>query len=107
MASEFEFHHENLAVYTPQANSVETTNKTIKQILRVFVNERQTNWHYFIPKLMFAINSCDQSLLDNSKKILMFGREISLTDVEGGNHVPVVYDYSDALQEQKVLQEIH
>ncbi|KAI5720182.1 hypothetical protein M8J77_003074 [Diaphorina citri] len=113
LGAEFGFKHKKLAVYTPQANIVERSNRTIKQMIRCYVNERQTNWDSHLPELMFAINSSKQSTTGYSPNFLMFGREIEpirhlRRDLEEDLDEPVeVYDYSGAVRKSQHLQEIY
>jgi len=65
--------------YHPQAQgSVERANRSIINLMRNFVNSKQTDWDLYVAPLAFALNSSDNSPLGYSAYMMVFGRAPSL-----------------------------
>ena len=65
--------------YRPQSDGlVERFNRTLQQMLSLFVNENRTDWDDHLPFLMMAYRSCIQESTKCTPNLLMLGREISL-----------------------------
>jgi transposase InsO family protein len=63
--------------YTPQANPVERTNKTLKTMVPQFCEADQKKWDARLPELMFALNtSHHESTRRYTPALLNFGREL-------------------------------
>ena len=61
--------------YRPQAQGeVERCNRSITNLMRNFVNQKQTNWDQFIAPLVWALNTSDNRPLGYSSFLLVFGR---------------------------------
>lgn len=75
------------AVYSPQCNFVERSNRTVSTAIRCYIDEHQ-NWDAELPKIQFAINTSRHEITKVTPSFLNFGR-----------HVPVSGDYygSDAM----------
>jgi hypothetical protein len=62
--------------YTPQANPVERTNKTLKTMVTQFCEADQKNWDARLPELMFALNTSRHESTKYTPALLNFGREL-------------------------------
>jgi hypothetical protein len=62
--------------YTPQANPVERTNKTLKTIVAQFCEADQKKWDARLPELMFALNTSRHESTKYTPALLNFGREL-------------------------------
>ena len=66
--------------YHPQSNgNVEIFNKLLKQTLKLWANERQSDWDLLLPYAVFAYNTAYHSLLQETPFYLQFGRDARLT----------------------------
>ncbi|MBN3271675.1 UN93A protein, partial [Polyodon spathula] len=64
------------SVYQPQTDGlVEHFNKTLKQMLRRFVNQEQKHWALLLPYLLFAVREVLQSWTGFSPFELLYGRQ--------------------------------
>ncbi|KAI5746665.1 hypothetical protein M8J77_006124 [Diaphorina citri] len=75
LSETYGFEHQRTPPYHPQANSVERQNRVVKQIIRAYINSRQTNWCTFLPEVAYAINTSVQSTTGFTPHFLMYGRE--------------------------------
>ena len=67
------------APYRPQSDGlVERFNKTLQQMLSLFVNNRRDDWDDHIPYLLLAYRSSPQQSTQCTPNLLMFGREVRL-----------------------------
>ena len=65
--------------YHPQSDGlVERFNKTLQQMLALFVNDRRDDWDDHIPFLLLAYRSSPQQSTLCTPNLLMFGREVRL-----------------------------
>ena len=65
--------------YRPQSDGlVERFNKTLQQMLSLFVNENRDDWDDHIPFLLLAYRSSPQQSTQCTPNSLMFGREVRL-----------------------------
>jgi transposase InsO family protein len=62
--------------YTPQANPVETTNKTLKIMVAQFCKADQKKWDARLPEMMFALNTSRYESTRYTPALLNFGREL-------------------------------
>jgi transposase InsO family protein len=62
--------------YTPQANPVERTNKTLKTMVAQFCEADQKKWDAHLPELMFALNTSRHESTKYTPALLNFGREL-------------------------------
>jgi transposase InsO family protein len=62
--------------YTPQANPVERTNKTLKTMVAQFCEADHRKWDVHLSDLVFAINSSRHDSTGFSPAFLNFGREM-------------------------------
>lgn len=74
--------------YHPQSDGmVERFNRTLQQILSMFVNENKDDWDDHLPYITMAYRSCLHESTHCSPNLLMLGREIALPlDVMTGSH---------------------
>lgn len=63
-------------IYTPQCNPVERANRTIKTMIRQYVNNKHNQWDRHIPALQFAYNSAQQTSTGYTPAYLNYGREM-------------------------------
>ena len=68
-------HHTNTPTYHPQANPVESANRTLKTMVASYVKERHTTWDEKLPELLFAMNTAVQSSTGISPAMLLYGRQ--------------------------------
>ena len=73
--------------YSPTSQGqVERMQRSIVQLLRHYVNQKQTNWDAFLPQITWALNTSENQPLGFSSYLLLFGRmptfpsEINLPD---------------------------
>ena len=65
--------------YRPQSDGqTERFNKTLQQMLSMFVNERRDDWDDHLCFLLFAYNSAMQHSTRCTPNLLMFGRELNI-----------------------------
>ncbi|VDI22567.1 Hypothetical predicted protein [Mytilus galloprovincialis] len=65
--------------YHPQSDGmVERYNRTLQQILSMFVNENKDDWDSHLPYVTMAYRACTHESTKCSPNLLMLGREISL-----------------------------
>jgi hypothetical protein len=62
--------------YTPQANPVVRTNKTLKTMVAQFCEADQKNWDARLLELMFALNTSRHESTRYTPALLNFGREL-------------------------------
>jgi len=62
--------------YTPQANPVERTNKTLKTMVASFCEGNHRTWDIFLPDFEFALNTSRHDWTGFSPAFLNFGREL-------------------------------
>ena len=75
------------SAYRPQSDGlVERFNRTMKQMLKSFIEEQPEDWDDYLPYLLMAYRATIQESTKCSPNLLMFGHEISLpVDVMYGN----------------------
>ncbi|KAH9087047.1 hypothetical protein Ae201684P_000461 [Aphanomyces euteiches] len=67
------------APYHPQGQGlVERFNHTIVQMLKIFVNDHQTDWDTYLPRLLFAYRTAHHETLGDSPYFCLFGRDPTL-----------------------------
>ena len=65
-----------IAPKNPQANSkVERWHRTLKSMMRGFIDKNHTNWDVLLPMLQFAINTAKNRITRYSPHFLFFGRQ--------------------------------
>ena len=65
--------------YRPESDGlVERLNRTIKKMLKVFVNENRNDWDDHLPYIMMAYRATPQASTQCSPNLLMYGREVNL-----------------------------
>jgi transposase InsO family protein len=68
--------HRLIPPYTPRANPVERTNKTLKTLVAQFCEADPKNWDARLPELMFALNTSRHESTRYTPALLNFGREL-------------------------------
>ena len=64
--------------YRPNSGGlVERFNKTLQQMLKVFVNDKRNDWDDYLPYILMAYRCTIQESTGCSPNLLMLGREIS------------------------------
>ena len=61
--------------YHPQANMVERYNKTLKQVLKLWVDENQSDWDDLLPFARFAYNTEYHSLIKETPHYVIHARD--------------------------------
>lgn len=59
--------------YHPQANPVERSNRTLKTMISMYIENDHRDWDKYIPEFRHAINTAVQSTLKVSPAFLNFG----------------------------------
>jgi len=93
--------------YHPQSQgSVERANRSIINLMRNFVNSKQTDWDLYVSPLTYALNSSDNSPLGYSAYMLVFGRVPTMPseqDLEDPlNNAQTVQDHFDDILETQL-----
>jgi transposase InsO family protein len=94
----------------PQSNgNVEISNKQLKQTLKLWSNEHQSDWDVLLPYAVFAYNTSYHSLLQETPFYASYGRDARLTmDVILGKrpeHQSDVHEYATELVQR--LYDVH
>lgn len=72
--------HQITSTYHPQTNGLtERFNRTLSQMLSIYISNDLKNWHFILPFLSFACNTSIQSTTGFSPFFLVYGREVSCT----------------------------
>ena len=72
-------HKTRTTPFRPQSNGfIEKFNRTLQQMLSLYVNERQTDWDRWVPLMMTAYRATPQETTGQTPNMLVFGREIEL-----------------------------
>ncbi|CAB0029779.1 unnamed protein product [Trichogramma brassicae] len=61
--------------YHPQSNPVERSNRTLKTVIKMYVNSDHRTWDTYIHEFRHALNTAVQSTLKVSPSFLNFGRQ--------------------------------
>lgn len=82
--------HETTPVYHPQANQVEATNKSLKQLLRAELLEKSdhADWANYVHKVVMRLNTIPRMPTGYSPYYIVYGREKHMT----GNEHSVLTD---------------
>src|SRR5690606_23889771 len=73
--------HRKTSAYHPQSNGlVEKFNRTLTDMLSVYVNETHSNWNVLLPFVTFAYNSAVQSSSGFPPFRLLYGRDPTPVD---------------------------
>ena len=68
--------HIRTTAYHPSSNgAVERFNKTLKKMLKLWVNRQQTDWDVLLPFAIFAYNSSVHSVLHETPHFLNYGQQ--------------------------------
>lgn len=74
------------APYNPKCDGlVERFNKTLCKMLSAYSNSNQTNWDLYLPLVLFAYRTAEQSTSGYSPFSLLYGREPRLGDLDNYN----------------------
>lgn len=87
--------HRVTSPYYPQSNGlVERYNKTLKQALSAFCDQKPGNWDWYIESVTFAYNSSLNAVTSFSPYYLLFGRHPRLPSsvLFSRNYNEIVYD---------------
>lgn len=67
------------SLYRPQSDGfMERFNRTLQQMLAIFVNDKRTDWDGHLPLLLMACRSWKQQSTQCTSNLLMFGRKMML-----------------------------
>src|SRR6185437_506791 len=76
LLAELNIKHVTTTPWHPQSNGdVESLNKTLKTMLKLYVNEAHTNWDEQLPWVLFAYNTSYHSLYQETPYYMNFGHE--------------------------------
>ena len=71
-------HKTRTTAFRPQSDGfIERFNRTLEQMMRMHVNERQTNWDEVVPLALAAYRSTKQETTGQTPNMLMMGREVN------------------------------
>lgn len=112
LTKEYGFTHVKIPPYSPHINIVERANRVMKQMIRAYVNLKQTNWDQYLPEFAYAINSSKQTSTGFSPNLLMFGREVLPAShlrkkLEPSEDVVQECDYPQFVRSQARLEELY
>lgn len=96
------------APYHPETNgALERTHRTLKEYLRIYVNENLNNWDVWIPFAIFTFNTTPHSSTGYSPHELVYGIKINLpTSLK--NKPQAIYNYDNYYFELRyLLQKSH
>lgn len=62
--------------YSPQCNSTERANRTIKTLMKIYLKDNQKKWDEQLPEIQFAINTSNQESTGFSSAVMNFGRDL-------------------------------
>jgi transposase InsO family protein len=96
--------------YHPQSNgNVEIFNRQLKATLKMWANERQSDWDLLLPYAVFSYNTAYHSLLQETPFYLQFGRDARLTtDIVLGTRPEYKQDvHEHALELSQNLYDVH
>ena len=100
-------HQAMSTAHHPQTDGqTERANRTLKEMLRSYVNSRQNDWDQYLAPLEFAHNNAQQSSTGHSPFYLNHGRHPSANwsmHAAVSSHVPAALDFVDSI-EQAVQQ---
>ena len=72
--------------YNPKCDGLtERFNKTLCQMLAAYSNSNQTNWDLYLPLVLFAYRTSEQSTSEDSPFALLYGREPRLGNLDNFN----------------------
>jgi hypothetical protein len=72
-------HKTRTTAYHPQSDGlVERLNRTIQNMLSIYVREDQVDWDVHLPYVMMAYRASEQETVGVNPNRMMFGREVSL-----------------------------
>ena len=98
--------HRQTTAYNPQANgSIEGKNRTIKDMISLFVNRFATNWDILLPMVLWSYNITINSATGYSPFRVLYGREARcpteswVEDFEKHNSIHSIDDYVTQLTE--------
>jgi transposase InsO family protein len=76
----FNIHKVQTTPYNPKCDGlVERFNKTLCQMLAAYSNSNQTNWDVYLPLVLFAYRTSQQTTTGESPFALLYGREPNLS----------------------------
>ena len=84
----FEIKKINTTPYNPKCDGLtERLNKTLCKILAVYSDSNQTNWDLYLPLVLFAYRTSQQTTTGSSPFELLYGREPRLpSDLDNFNN---------------------
>lgn len=96
------------APYHPESNgALERTHRTLKEHLRIYVNEDLNNWDTWIPFAIFTFNTTPHTNTGYTPHELVYGTRIKLP-ISLKNKPQAVYNYDNYVFELKyLLQKTH
>lgn len=62
--------------YSPQCNSTERANRTVKTLIKIYLRDNQKKWDDQLPEIQFAINTAVQDSTGFSPAEMNFGRTL-------------------------------
>ncbi|CAI4220623.1 unnamed protein product, partial [Auanema sp. JU1783] len=72
--------HERTIPHQKNANGqVERLHRTIEEALTHYVNEEQTNWDNYLPKIIYSLNTCVSATTGVSPYVTLFGADARMS----------------------------
>lgn len=62
--------------YSPQCNSTERANRTVKTMIKIYLRDNQKKWDDQLPEIQFALNTAVQESTGFSPAEMNFGRNL-------------------------------
>ena len=72
-------HKTRTTAFHPQSDGfIERFNRTLQQMLSLYINDKQTDWDQIVPLVLAAYRATPQETTGQSPNLLMMGREVML-----------------------------
>ncbi|SCV66471.1 Integrase core domain protein [Anaplasma phagocytophilum] len=89
--------HQLTSAYHPQTNGLtERFNRTLSQMVSMYISNDHRNWHSILPFITFAYNTSVQSTTRFSPFFLVYGRDVSYT-------IDTLFPYTDITPQHPFL----
>lgn len=94
------------SAYRPQSNgALERSHRTLKSMLRAYIEKDKTNWPEFLPFVVFVINTTKNRSIGYSSHQLLYGYQLDVPSNLKRKPEPV-YTYDDYANELKFKMQV-